>query len=62
MGLDMYILRKPNTDDECEVAYWRKANEIHNWMVRNTNYSDDTCMANITRENNNCLRQLYERR
>ena len=51
MGLDMYILRRSNTDDTCEIAYWRKANEIHNWMVRNTNYSDDTCMANITREN-----------
>lgn len=30
MGLDMYILRKPNTDDACEIAYWRKANAIHN--------------------------------
>ena len=51
MGLDMYILRKPNTDDECEVAYWRKANAIHSWMIRNTNYSDDMPMTNITREN-----------
>lgn len=26
-----------------EVGYWRKANHIHNWFVRNVQYGDDDC-------------------
>ncbi len=38
MGLDMYLYRK-TTD---EVAYWRKANAIHGWIINNTE-SEDNC-------------------
>ena len=27
----------------CEVAYWRKANAIHNWFVKNTQDGVDEC-------------------
>ena len=27
----------------CEVAYWRKANAIHNWFVKNTQDGVDNC-------------------
>jgi hypothetical protein len=40
MGLDMYLYRK--TVDE--VAYWRKANAIHGWFIRNAGV-DDNCTA-----------------
>lgn len=26
-----------------EVAYWRKANAVHNWMVKNIQYGKDDC-------------------
>ena len=28
---------------DVEVAYWRKANAIHNWMVKNIQYGKDDC-------------------
>jgi len=28
---------------EEEVAYWRKANQIHNWFVQNVQNGDDNC-------------------
>lgn len=47
MGLDMYLIkRKKNdkTDDSFnEVAYWRKANQIHNWFVENVQDGMDDC-------------------
>jgi hypothetical protein len=30
-------------DVTVEVAYWRKANAIHNWMVANVQNGDDDC-------------------
>lgn len=30
-------------DITVEVAYWRKANAIHNWMVTNVQNGDDDC-------------------
>ena len=39
MGLDMYLSRKI-TD---EVAYWRKANAIHGWFIRNLANGEDNC-------------------
>lgn len=48
MGLDMYLIkRKRDTymDDDSfnEVAYWRKANQIHNWFVENVQDGVDDC-------------------
>lgn len=39
MGLDMYLVKREDT----EVAYWRKANAIHNWMVQNVQFGEDDC-------------------
>lgn len=38
MGLDMYLYKK----ELDEVAYWRKANAIHGWIINYTN-SEDNC-------------------
>lgn len=48
MGLDMYLFAKSNNteqgcDDKREVAYWRKANQIHSWFVRNVQNGVDDC-------------------
>ena len=37
MGLDMYLYEK----EISEVAYWRKANAIHGWIINHTNAIDD---------------------
>ena len=44
MGLDMYMKLRCKTTGKTingEVAYWRKANQIRNWIVRNTDYPED---------------------
>lgn len=59
MGLDMYLKRNYPTRDKTvtidgvvmagvnwvatEVAYWRKANQIHNWFVENVQHGEDNC-------------------
>lgn len=40
-----------------ELAYWRKANQIHNWFVLNVQDGMDTCDSyEVTKEN---LQELY---
>ena len=64
MGLDMYLeraskeqRRKRNKETE-EVMYWRKANQIRDWFVRNTKYrANDNCKYHRLTEKQ--LRQLY---
>lgn len=41
MGLDMYMIRRKKESED--VAYWRKANAIHNWLVKNVQYGEDNC-------------------
>lgn len=42
MGLDMFLYKRKNgTKTLEEVAYWRKANQIRNWIVQNTEYEAD---------------------
>lgn len=41
MGLDMWMTRRPREEEE--VAYWRKANAIHQWLVDNVQYGKDDC-------------------
>lgn len=48
MGLDMYIekcnkFEDPNNENvvKDEIAYWRKANQIRQWIVDHTDYPDD---------------------
>ena len=40
-GLDLHGFRLKNI--EIEVAYWRKANQIHNWFVENVQGGEDDC-------------------
>jgi hypothetical protein len=42
MGLDMYLTRGKNLDQQ-EVGYWRKANAIHKWFVVNVQKGRDEC-------------------
>lgn len=43
MGLDMYLEKVNRNDsrDKDEVHYWRKANSIHNWILKETGTSSD---------------------
>lgn len=47
MGLDMYLFRRKkanNSENNEEVMYWRKANQIRQWFVNNTELQyDDNC-------------------
>lgn len=39
MGLDSFLFKKTTA----EVGYWRKANHIHGWFVRNVQDGVDDC-------------------
>lgn len=46
MGLDMYLYKRKKESRENEidvVAYWRKANQVHNWFVTNVQNGVDNC-------------------
>jgi hypothetical protein len=44
MGLDMYLSKKRRGTKEVEeIAYWRKANHIHQWFVENIQGGEDDC-------------------
>lgn len=43
MGLDMYLTGTTATGEQVDLAYWRKANAIHNWMVDNLQNGNDDC-------------------
>ena len=55
MGLDMYLIKKKKAkgnkkiyedlDWENEIAYWRKANQIHKWIVDNIQNGNDDCKS-----------------
>ena len=45
MGLDMYLYRK--TIDE--VAYWRKANAIHGWIISNASAVDNCTPIHVSK-------------
>ena len=51
MGLDMWMTRRPREEDE--VAYWRKANAIHQWLVDNVQWGKMIVM-NMRLPSNNC--------
>lgn len=55
MGLDMYLMDA----EGAEVGYWRKANAIHGWFVRELANGVDECQPiHVSRENLITLRQL----
>lgn len=43
MGLDMYLeaVNRNDSNDKAEVHYWRKANSIHNWILKETGTPSD---------------------
>ena len=43
---------------ETEAAYWRKANQIHNWFVQNVQDGEDECRPHYVSVTN--LRELLE--
>jgi len=53
MGLDMYLYKRSGADQKFkEVAYWRKANQVHNWFVTNCQNGIDECQeTRVTKEN-----------
>ena len=53
MGLDMYLYKKETS----EVAYWRKANAIHGWIIDNAGVVDDCTPIHISK---NTLIQLRD--
>jgi len=53
MGLDMYLYQKETT----EVAYWRKANAIHGWIINNSKAVDDCTPIHVSK---NALIQLRD--
>ena len=54
MGLDMYLYEK----QVHEVAYWRKANAIHNWFITNYATVDDCTPISLTKQDLYVLREL----
>lgn len=52
MGLDMYLYqRRKGETESVEVGYWRKANAIHRWFVKNVQDGKDDCdIYPVTRE------------
>ena len=40
MGLDMYLY---DSEMDCELKYWRKANAIHRWFIENCADGVDDC-------------------
>jgi len=43
MGLDMYLGARNQTGEFQELGYWRKANAVHGWFVRECAYGEDEC-------------------
>lgn len=55
MGLDMYLHRREIGSDglpEPEICYWRKANQIRQWIVNHTGYNEkaDVVIHVLTKE------------
>lgn len=52
----MFLSRSPKMEDE--IGYWRKANHIHKWFVKNVQGDTDDCGVYPVTKNQ--LRELYE--
>ena len=53
MGLDMYLYEK----EVNQVAYWRKANAIHGWIIDRTNAIDDCTPIDLRKQDLYDLRE-----
>jgi len=47
MGLDMYLYKKNRAGEPVEIGYWRKANAIHSWFVRECQAGVDECQETL---------------
>lgn len=59
MGLDMYLFKKKKEEDfekREQVAYWRQANQVRQWLVTNTGYK-----AESNREYHKLTKQQLEK-
>jgi len=54
MGLDMYLYEKQTH----EIAYWRKANAIHGWIINYTNSVDDCTPISLNKRDLHVLREI----
>ena len=54
MGLDMYLYEK----QVHEVAYWRKANAIHGWIINHADVVDDCTPISLTKQDLYDLREV----
>ena len=54
MGLDMWLYEK----QVHEVAYWRKANAIHGWIINHVNAVDDCTPISLTKQDLIDLREV----
>ena len=54
MGLDMYLYEKQTH----EIAYWRKANAIHGWIINYTNSVDDCTPISLNKRDLYVLREI----
>lgn len=46
MGLDMYLMKKMDDGEDKQIMYWRKANMIHNWFIKNANIDENVTSIN----------------
>ena len=61
MGLDMWLTIKPKSEDDFnDVAYWRKANQIHQWFVNNCANGDLDSTLNFVDVSFDDLRNLKQ--
>jgi hypothetical protein len=51
----------PVNEITIEAGYWRKANQIHNWFVKNVQHGEDQCQSHsVSREQLGQLREVCE--
>ncbi len=50
----MYLSKRTCTEED--IGYWRKANAIHNWIVKNVQNDNDDCAEYVV--NGEALRKL----
>lgn len=64
MGLDMYLYRRENNDivreQEEEVVYWRKANQIRHWFVEHLEGMNGNSNCEYFKVSKEILEQLVE--
>lgn len=48
----------PSVEIQVEVAYWRKANQIHNWFVKNVQNGVDECQYSYVSRSQ--LKELHD--